>query len=182
MRVQGFSRLPSAVNGEMLSITRVSFDERSPYDKMRQLRRMIGEGADDPRVCELAAAICTECPARDGYAEAAAILAWTQRNVKYVDEDPEIFRSANYTATHGYGDCDDGVILAGSLCKSIGIETVITVLSKKIGFLNWEPFHVYLLAALPKRNPVELVPMETTLSVPLGWEPFTYAQNHASDM
>jgi hypothetical protein len=184
MRVLGLARLPSFVDGETLTIAEVSFTNEgsSPYDKMKQLRRMVDEGANDPRVCELAAAICAPCAARDSYAEAAAILSWVQSNVKYMDEDPEIFRSANYTATHGYGDCDDGVILAGALCKSIGIGTVVTVLSKRAGLFTWEPFHVYLCAALPKRNPTELVPMETTMKVPLGWDPHQYAVDHASEM
>ena len=170
--------------GEVVRYTGVDFDERggSPTDKMRMLRHLIDEGAKDPRINELASRIVHGIPARDDGAEASALLVWTQQNPRYTEEGTETFRDAAYTAQHGYGDCDDAAVLFGALCESIGIPVRLEVISKRSGLFRFEPIHVYCLVGLPHRAPVEWIPAETTMLVPLGWDPAEYAVQHADKL
>lgn len=167
--------------GEMRHFIKVDFDERggSPADKMRAIRSMIADGAADPRIGELASSIVNNVGPRDDKAEAAALLAWVQENVRYTEEGTETFRSAAYTAEHGYADCDDMTILLGALLESIGIPTKVVVISKRVGLFRHEPLHVFLRSGHPHRAPREWIPLEPTLPVSFGWDPEIYALAHA---
>lgn len=185
MRVLARFFAPSlAWPGEIRQFTKVDFDERggSPRDKIRTLRGLVDEGAADPRICELASRIALGAPLRDDAAEAQALLSWVQENIRYTEEGTETFRTASYTAEHGYGDCDDSSVLFGALCESIAIPVALQVISKRTGVFRFEPLHVFCLVGLPRRNPLEWVPAETTLPRPLGWDPTVYAIEHADKL
>jgi transglutaminase-like putative cysteine protease len=173
-----------AYPGQVQLYTHVDFDERggSPADKMRMIRQMISDGAHDPLINELASSIVHSCPARDDYCEAQALLTYVQEKQRYTEEGEETFRDAVYTATHGFSDCDDATILFGALAESIGIPTRVEVISKRIGLLRYEPIHVYPLVGLPHRAPEQWIPAETTLHVPLGWDPAVWAEQHADKL
>lgn len=62
---------------------------------------------------------------------ARAIFEWTRKNIRFV-RDPvghEVVSSAQYTLTHGFGDCDDiNAVLLPSLLGAVGIHTrLVTV-------------------------------------------------------
>jgi len=185
MKILGRLITPSlAFPGEVREFIKVDFDERggSPHDKIRKLRALISDGAQDPRINELASSLVRGQPDRDDAAEAATLLEYVQNHVRYTEEGTETFRSAAYTAEKGFGDCDDAVVLYCALCESIGIPTRLSIISKRTGLLRHEPLHVYALVGLPHRNPTDWLPAEPTIHVPLGWDPVEYAAAHADKL
>jgi transglutaminase-like putative cysteine protease len=150
------------------------FSEWGPADKMRRLRGMIDDGANDPLVHELAAHIIAPIDARDAAGEAAMLLSWVQTKIRYTPERVETFQSARYTLEHGFGDCDDLVVVLGALLESIVIPTQLEVLGwTEDGVFDCR--HIFLRVGLPPRAPTEWVAAEPTLPVPFGWEPAPYA-------
>lgn len=160
--------------GERRQVAGVMFSEMGPEDKMRRLRAMIDSGAVDPMVHELAAQIVAQTPPRDATAEAAAVLAWVQHNIRYTRELVETFQSAAYTLAHRYGDCDDMVVALGALLESLTIPTRLEVLGwHEQGVFDAR--HIFLRVGLPAHAPTAWVAAESILPVPLGWEPAVYA-------
>lgn len=185
MKIIKRTKVPSlAYPGEERELTQVDFDDRSPHDKMRQLRLMIVQGAN-PILGELAAKICSDAgvAGKDHLGEAVALLKWTQDNVRYVDDGTQTFRDPEYTISQGYGNCANVVIVLGSLCEAITIPVKIAVLEKRVAFLLKDAFHVYLLIGLPPRDPQVWLPAEATMpGWPLGQDPAAYAEQNADKL
>ena len=83
---------------------------------------------------------------RDTKGEIKALVKGVIRKVRFV-KDPwrvETLQSASNTINLGYGDCDDFVILLGSMIMSIGHRVRLVT----AGFMN--PTHIYLEVLTPK--------------------------------
>lgn len=172
-----------AYPGEIVEMTEVDFDDYDASDKIRMLRQMIDVGSTDPLVNELAHSIVAGVPARDTIEQAKALLAWVQKNIKYVDDGTQTFRSAEYTIRHPTGNCASaGAVLLGSLLESVAIPVRLVVLEKKVGVFRRDPFHVYLQVGVPARAPEVWIDAEATQPVALGWDPAAYAEEHADEL
>jgi len=158
----------------------VEFSDFDPRDKLRALRELITFGCN-PAMQELASTICNNAgaPPKDTRAEAAALLAFVQA-IPYRSKSPETFRTADYTVRAGYGDCPQKTVLFCTLCESIGIPTEAFALGKRQGLFTFDWFHAYAKVGYPARAPVQWIPAETTLNVPLGWDPEQWAQRVAN--
>lgn len=73
---------------------------------------------------------------------AEAVYNWIVKNIRYVRDQNGIERLQTPDATLqlGTGDCDDMVILAGSLLESIGVPTRIQIIGERRGKYS----HIYL--------------------------------------
>lgn len=100
-----------------LPMDRVATD--SETEKLELLARRARDGAADPRVIDLAYRITRADRAPDDAAR--ALHAWVRDVIEYVDERPERFQGAWYTAQVGRGDCDCQAILLGAMAMAIGL-------------------------------------------------------------
>ena len=162
-----------------------AFDYYKDPKKMDVISKIAENAGRDPRMATVAVNILREAKAkpRDYKAQAAAILAWVQKNVYYVNEPDERLQDPFYTLKVMYGDCDDLAILVYSLARSIRLPArlVISGLDKagrKVRYVqgdrhyprNVEWAHIYLqLGDRPYGQPVWYY-AEPTLQVPLGWD------------
>ena len=93
----------------------------SERDKFLLLRARAGEGAADPRVIDLAYRLTARC--RQSHdTQARALHAWVRDTIAYLDERPERFQAAWYTASNGRGDCDCQTILLGAMAEALGLR------------------------------------------------------------
>jgi len=108
----------------------------------------------------------------DPLAKAEAVLLYVRRVVKFRQEKDEVLKTSDvmlYEASvaperFAYGDCDDGVILAGSLYLCMGYPVKIVVISKRGDLIYW---HVYLAVQVHEEwFPVDPI----SEGRPLGWE------------
>lgn len=137
----------------------------------------IREGRKDVRVRQLASAIINRkcgrdwCIAeKDWYGEVRAIWDYLRQNVRYT-LDPyslELFQRARRSLELGTADCDDLVILAGSLLQVIGYPVRIVIVDTSGDGWN----HVYLSVGMPPTGPMEWIPFDlAATNKDLGWEP-----------
>lgn len=93
-------------------------------DTVREMCRLIDEGASDPEINRLAIAIVKAAGVRplDFEGERRAVYAWIRRNLRYVrDVDgKETLRGARETLTVGAGDCDCLTIVTLALLRTLG--------------------------------------------------------------
>jgi len=146
----------------------------------------IGEQAGvDPRLATLAVDIfrAADVQPRDYRGQAAALLAWVQKNIYYVNEPDERLQDPDYTLKVRYGDCDDMAILLYALARSVRLP-VRPVISGRDGRgklhryhhgdksiqkgVGWA--HIYLQICLDPYGNGPWVYAEPTLDVPLGWD------------
>lgn len=136
---------------------------------LRIMAEMVKEYRRNPEIRRLAMSIlqAARVPERDERGEAAAVLAWIQRNIPYrrdinqvetIMTPPELLRQ-------GGGDCDDRTILLNSLLESIGFQTRFVLVSTiPTGY----PFtHIFSQINTDGR----WVSADTIYPVPLGAEP-----------
>lgn len=163
--------------------------------RLKIIRKLIDGYARDPRLRTMAAGIISRAGAgaRQYAAQADAILQWARKTVTYLNEPGELLQSPWYTlgldqqgrpARPPTADCDDFVLLIGSLLESIKIPTRMvlsgaTKTGQKVRYVEgqgrprrgvrWS--HIYLMAGVDHPfSPTRWVFMEPTLNVPLGWE------------
>jgi len=137
---------------------------------MRALRAIINHAADHPTINTVARRILRRyhTPDRDQFAQARALHAWVQGNIKWVPEKGDKFVHPIWTLYNGAGDCDCHVALLGALLESIRIPVKLYILRR-----GGRSIHVYLKVGLPGIRPRRWIPAETSLRKPFGWDPQT---------
>lgn len=117
-------RVEETIAGDQLTTRRARF--RSQEDQIRYLREVVTAYRCLATIRARARDIVyrlENCEPRNDVASALAIARWTQANIRYVKELPEVFQTPSATISLGYGDCDDVATVIAALCESIGIET-----------------------------------------------------------
>ena len=129
-----------------MKLTRIPHLDGDPgvAQTIRQMRRLIHEGKQDPKVHELAAQILRKAnvPAYDWEGEARAIFEAVRRNLRFtrdVDGNETLHAAADIIRL-GIGDCDDHTVLICSLLKTIGCDCRIVTIATDAG---GEFSHVY---------------------------------------
>jgi Transglutaminase-like superfamily len=124
---------------------------------IRQMRRLIQQGKQDPKIHELAAQIlrCAKVPAYDWTGEARAIFDWWHRNIRFtrdVDGHETLHAPADILRL-GIGDCDDFTVGICSLLKTIGADCrIVTIAVTPDGEFS----HVYPEVILPSGRSIAL--------------------------
>jgi len=129
-----------------MKLTRIPHLDGDPgvEQTIRQMRRLIHQGKQDPKVHELAAQILRKAnvPAYDWEGEARAIYEAVRRNLRFtrdVDGNETLHGAADIIRL-GIGDCDDHTVLICSLLKTIGCDCRIVTIATDPG---GEFSHVY---------------------------------------
>lgn len=149
--------------------------------KLRFLRGMAKEYGMDPRMRHFVISqVIPGVQNRDYAAQAAAMLSWVQRNIRYVNEPGEIIQTPFVTMDIGYGDCDDLAVLLASMAESIKLEWRFVLGGRK---RNGQPArwiegtpkpwgvefaHIYVMLGWPPFQPAVWQAAEPTMAVPLG--------------
>lgn len=142
-----------------MKLTRIPHLEGDPgvEQTIKQMRRLIGQGRQDPKVHELAAQIlrCARVPAYDWTGEARAIFDWWHRNIRFtrdVDGHETLHAPADILRL-GIGDCDDFTVGICSLLKTIGADChIVTIAVDPDG----EFTHVYPEVILPSGRSIAM--------------------------
>lgn len=129
-----------------MKLTRIPHLDGDPgvEQTIRQMRRLIQQGKQDPKVHELAAQILRKAnvAAYDWEGEARAIFEAVRRNLRFtrdVDGNETLHGAADIIRL-GIGDCDDHTVLICSLLKTIGCDCRIVTIATDPG---GEFSHVY---------------------------------------
>jgi len=155
--------------------------------RVAQIRKLITSYGRDPRIRNLALSIVKQSGVqpRDYDGQAAAILAWVQNpaNVFYANEAHEQLQSPMYTLRVKTGDCDDLVILLGSLYDSIRLSNrlVLSGRNRQGKMVRWmegrgrpprgvQFSHIYMSVGTPPFRPTKWHYTEPTAQKPLGWD------------
>lgn len=142
-----------------MKLTRIPHLEGDPgvEQTIRQMRRLISHGKQDPKVHELAAQIlrCARVPAYDWTGEARAIFDWWHKNIRFtrdVDGHETLHAPADILRL-GIGDCDDFTVGICSLLKTIGADChIVTIAVDPEGEFS----HVYPEVILPSGRSIAL--------------------------
>lgn len=142
-----------------MKLTRIPHLEGDPgvEQTIRQMRRLISQGKQDPKVHELAAQIlrCARVRAYDWTGEAQAIFDWWHRNIRFtrdIDGHETLHAPADILRL-GIGDCDDFTVGICSLLKTIGADCrIVTIAVHPEGEFS----HVYPEVILPSGRSIAL--------------------------
>lgn len=144
-------------------------------EKIELIKKEIERGKREPVIRELVARILARkvdgewaVKEKDWEAEVKALFNYVKNAVRYTRDIYAIdtFQRAIRTLQLNIGDCDDQVILLGSMLQAAGYPIALKVVDTK-GY-GWD--HIYLLVGLPPISPVRWVPLDTTVDKPPGWE------------
>lgn len=114
--------------------------------------------------------------------QAAVLLKWVQDNIYYINEPGERLQAPEYTLRHGYGDCDDMIILLLSMYDAIRLPNKLVISGKTrdgrlIRFHHGEKHlpdaewsHIYGMVGNKPYTPTAWYYVEPTLKKPLGWD------------
>lgn len=161
------------------------FGVATQREALEQLAELAQRSTVHPLVRETAIRITSECDARDDSCELQAIfeavkhgnpnIPALKNGVRYVadprwaDHFTAPYRLLQQCASGACaGDCDDHAGLIVALAGSLGF---------KVGLRVWGPkpdnyVHVYAVAGVPKRDPHEVLGLDTTVpDSSVGWEP-----------
>jgi hypothetical protein len=162
--------------------------------RLKIIRKLIKGYGRDPRLRTMASGIIQggRVAARDYLGQANAILVWARTSVQYLNEPGELLQSPWYSlgldrsgqkVRPASADCDDFVLLIGSLLESIRLPTRLvlsgsTPNGRKVRYIEgqgkpqrgvkWS--HIYLMVGTPPFRPTQWTFLEPTLNVPIGWE------------
>lgn len=137
------------------------------------MKELIVNGSRDPKVRDFALRLIAQVPEMFSLAEAEILHCFVRNSIRYTDDtySEDVYQLASLTLENGCGDCDDKVILLGSLARSVGFPVRICFVfmappGSAKGF-NQEsefPTHVYLEMDMnkgqgaPRWVPAETVP------------------------
>lgn len=133
------------------------------------MRELIINGSRDPVVRDFAVSLLRQVPEMFPLHEAEVLHAFVRESIRYTD-DPhgeDLYQLPTLTLENGAGDCDDKVILLGSLARSVGFPVRICFVfenarSRFDVMDNEFPVHVYLELDLNKGSgPAKWCPAET---------------------
>tara|TARA_Y100000034_G_C6897183_1_gene413925 strand:+ start:142 stop:978 length:837 start_codon:yes stop_codon:yes gene_type:complete len=163
-----------------------SWKWQSDPRRVAALRKIVLEYGRDPRVATTAvgALKAAKVEPREYKKQAAALLAFVQHNIYYVNEPGERLQSPEYTLRVGYGDCDDVSILLASLYESVRLpwRFVLSGTHKASGkTVRWVEgttvpngvkwAHIYVTVGRPTFRPTRWSFAEPSLKgAPLGWD------------
>lgn len=117
-----FASAPAAPGWAARNIMLPGWFGWSDVKKIRILRELVDEESRDPELRRFVIQnVIAGVRDRDYRGQAAAILAWVQRNVRYVNESDEQLQTPAYTLRHRFGDCDDMAILIAAMARSIAL-------------------------------------------------------------
>ena len=132
-------------------------------ERIGLLKSIIRESTSDPVIKKRAATLVRGTDEK----EIQAVFSFIKNNVKFREEDGEIFQDSAATLARKYGDCDDMVTLAASLFHWLGFPLKIRVVGTT-GDMDFS--HVYLKVGLPKRRPAKWISFDPSVDRPLGWD------------
>jgi len=128
----------------------------------------IPAGRDHPAVIAQARKIVSDAglDGRNKPAVAKAVQQWVQNNIRYVYDTRgrDIYVHPYRMLEWKTGDCDCHSLLVSSLLESLGISTVLVM----VGQVRPEVFN-HILAGAVIDN--QIIPLETTIKAPFGWQP-----------
>jgi transglutaminase-like putative cysteine protease len=132
---------------------------------LRIMSRLISAAKKDPFIRQKAEQIIEHIAGKDFKGEARAIHSYVRDEIRYLKDIDGVERVAEprETMRTRRGDCDDKVVVAGSLLQSIGHPVRLIA----AGY-NYQPYsHVYLETLI---GPT-WYPMELTECLPFGTPP-----------
>lgn len=130
-------------------------------ERVQILGNLIEEGSQDPKIREASLIILKNCKGRDYLCELKAIFNWMKQNFVFRGDvtGRDSYHSPRRLLTLMCGDCDDSLILAGSLAASVGYPILIKIISQDKN----KPFHhIYPLAGVPPDKPTRWYAMDIT--------------------
>lgn len=147
---------------------------------LEEMKRLIREGTLNERLRMLAIQIIRGQPWKDRLAECRAIFQWIRRNIRftYDPSSAELVQDVDTILNHKAADCDDFVILSGSMLQAIGIPVRIVI----IGTDASQPAafsHVYLQADI-RGKWVGFDP--SVVESYVGWEPPVFASKRTIEV
>ncbi len=153
----------------------LSDDNRATYESVEVIKQLCEEGKKDWVIRRTAEKIVQYIQPKDYEREIKAIYNFVIRRLRYtkdIHKVETVHRARDLLRWHRKGaDCDDFVILTGSLLQSIGHPIRIVIIGNN--YKNKEDFsHIYLQVQLKDRW------ISLDGSVPgakVGWEAPTYA-------
>ena len=134
-------------------------------ERVSLIKDIIFESVSDPEIQKRAKSLSGGTDSQ----EVQSVFRFVKQNVRFESEEPlEIFKDGNTTLNvHGYGDCDDIVILAAALLINQKFSVILTV----VGTEDDTDFsHIYLKVGLPKRGPKKWVSFDASVDRSLGWD------------
>ncbi len=162
----GAPQIEETVAGDEVSTRRARF--RSQADQIQYLRTTVDEWRGSAAIRARARDIVFRvynCPPRNEAAYAVAIGKWTQANIRYVRELPEVFQTPTTTIALGYGDCDDFATVIASLLEAVGIESELVGMEwDNPGRASGRSYqHIFARAVVGGRR----IPLDATLQRPV---------------
>jgi len=155
---------------------------RNIDERVAEIQKLIQKGSLNPAIEETVSEIlsrkCGEkwCVREKDYLGEVSALFWAMRDpaspnaMRYRRDHVRVdqFHGADKLLKLRTGDCDDGVILLGSMLQSAGYPVKLRII-QTTDSATWS--HVYALAGLPPTNPTRWLPLDWSVedSVP-GWE------------
>lgn len=145
-----FGHAPASTDGRVVGF---AIPDGLPHGEaiVNHLQGFVDQFGRDPVVRAAALSILTSRRDNDQAAHAAALLAWVKSRMRYLgDPDGAEWVISPLVSLENirrdgttYGDCDDHVVLLGSLLQSIGIRVVVQAVKLAPG-PDWD--HVILAA------------------------------------
>lgn len=154
---------PGGLSGRLVDIPNGAAGVFTTAAAMRQL---INAYKTDIEIRTTAANLVFLTPEKNDLAEVEALFNFVRDNIRYLKDvyAVETLTTPDRTLQLGYGDCDDQVVLLGSLLESIGYPTKIVL----TGYGDPGIFeHVYLQTLIQN----QWVDMDPTEQIPLGFAP-----------
>jgi len=160
------------------------WDHMDDRRKMAVMRQIVEQYGRDPRITEKTMQIIRQAGVqpRDYVGQAAAILAWVQNNIYYVNEPGERLQAPLLTLKIGYGDCDDLAMLCNAMFDSIRLDYRYVICGKTpdgrlVRYVEGEDYlpqadwvHIYTMVGDKPFTPTNWYYVEPTMKVPLGWD------------
>lgn len=130
------------------------------------MRDLVKRGRVSLPIRELALTLIRHLDGKDWTGEVASLHQFVRDNIRYVKDvrGVETVATPERTLSYGQGDCDDQVVLLGSLLESIGHPFRFVAIGTR------SPFSFNHVFGETKIGP-QWVSVETTEPVEVGWKP-----------
>lgn len=153
----------------------LSDSNRATYESVEVIRKLIDEGKKDLVIRTLATRIVQYIPAKDYKREVAAIYNFVTRRLRYtkdIHRVETVHRARDLLRWHRMAaDCDDFVILTGSLLQAIGHPVRIVIIGNNYQDTN-DYSHIYLQVFVDKK----WVSLDgSVVGAKIGWQAPKYA-------
>lgn len=154
---------------------------RLPVENMDQVAGLIvakiQEGKQHAVIRTLASEILTPraggtwmVPPKDWEKEVNALFNFVQERIRYTRDvtNLDTYHRAIRVLQLRMGDCDDMVILLGSLLQSVGYPVLLKIVDTTESPEGYN--HIYLLVGLPPTAPSQWIALDPTVRHKAGWE------------